>query len=91
MTATVRVPGVLRQWTGGEKTVEVPEATVDGVFETLCERFPGLRERVLDEGGQPQRFLNVYVNGQDIRLLDGTQTSLNSGDELIIMPSMAGG
>jgi molybdopterin synthase sulfur carrier subunit len=91
MAVTVRLPGVLSQWTAGKKQVEVQSASVGEAIQQLCAQYPGIGERVLDESGQPRRFVNVYVNGEDIRLLQGQDTPLNDGDEVIIAPAVAGG
>lgn len=91
MAVTVRLPGSLKQWTDGKRIVEVPSGSVGEAIRSLCTEYPGVGERVLDEQGQPRRFVNLYVNGEDVRLLQGTQTSLSDGDEVIIAPAVAGG
>jgi molybdopterin synthase sulfur carrier subunit len=91
MAVTVRLPGALSQWTAGKKQVEVQSTSVGEAIQQLCAQYPGIGERVLDESGQPRRFVNVYVNGEDIRLLQGQDTPLNDGDEVIIAPAVAGG
>lgn len=91
MAVTVRLPGALRQWADGQKLVEVRSSSVGDAIQTLCTEYPGIGERVLDETGKPRRFVNVYVNGEDVRLLQGEETPLSDGDELIIAPAVAGG
>jgi MoaD family protein len=91
MAVTVRVPGQLRQWVDGQKLVEVPPCSVGDAIHELCQRYPGVGERVLDEAGRPRRFVNIYVNGEDVRLLQGNETPLRDGDEVIIAPAVAGG
>jgi molybdopterin synthase sulfur carrier subunit len=91
MAVTVRLPGTLRQWAGGQKVVEVQPGSVADAIQTLCAQFPGVGERVLDESGKPRRFVNVYVNGDDVRLLQGEDTPLADGDEVILAPAVAGG
>ncbi|HEX8917959.1 MAG TPA: ubiquitin-like small modifier protein 1 [Chloroflexota bacterium] len=91
MAVTVRLPGQLRQWADGQKQVEVESASVGDALQNLCSRYPSVGERVLDEGGQRRRFVNVYVNGEDVRLLQDDSTPLRDGDEIIIAPAVAGG
>lgn len=91
MAITVRLPGQLRQWADGQKLVEVQSSSVGDAIQTLCARYPAVAERVLDEQGKTRRFVNVYVNGEDVRLLEGEATPLRDGDEVIIAPAVAGG
>ena len=91
MAATVRLPATLRPWADGQKLVEVEPAPVAQAIHSLCARYPAIAERVLDEAGKTRRFVNVYVNGQDIRLLQGEDTPVQEGDEVIIAPAVAGG
>jgi MoaD family protein len=91
MAVTVRLPGALRQWAEGQKSVEVESVSVAGAIQALCLRYPAVGERVLDDEGRSRRFVNVYVNGEDVRFLQGEQTPLADGDELIIAPAVAGG
>lgn len=91
MAVTVRLPVTLRQWAGGQKVITVDPAPVGEAIRTLCTEYPGVGERVLDEGGQARRFVNIYVNGEDVRLLQGPDTPLQDGDEVIIAPAVAGG
>lgn len=91
MAVTVRLPGALRQWTNGQKLVRVDSDSVGDAIQALCREYPSVGERVLDESGQPQRFVNVYVNGEDVRLLQGSATPLADGDEVLLAPAVAGG
>jgi molybdopterin converting factor small subunit len=91
MAITIRLPGNLSQWTGGQRQVKVQSDSVAGAIQSLCSDYPAVGQRVLDEQGLPQRFVNIYVNGEDVRLLQGTETHLDDGDEVIIAPAVAGG
>ena len=91
MSAKVRIPTPLRKLTNNEELVEVSATTVGGVINELQTRFPGIKERLLDENGTVRRFVNVYVNEEDIRFLQNQQTPINSGDEISIIPAIAGG
>jgi molybdopterin synthase sulfur carrier subunit len=87
----VRVPTPLRKYTGGAEAVEAEGGTVAALVADLDRRYPGIRERICDEAGEVRRFVNVFVNGEDIRFLDRLQTALKAGDELSIVPAIAGG
>lgn len=91
MSAKVRIPTPLRKLTNNEELVEVSATTIGGVINELQTRFPGIKERLLDENGTVRRFVNVYVNEEDIRFLQNQQTPINSGDEISIIPAIAGG
>ncbi|MSQ22953.1 MAG: MoaD/ThiS family protein [Chloroflexi bacterium] len=91
MSIRVRVPTPLRNVTGGLADLEATAPTVLACFGELETQFPGFSDRVLEENGEVRRFVNVFVNGEDIRFLDGLNTALKSGDELSIVPAMAGG
>lgn len=90
MSVKVRIPTQLRAATDGESVASVEGATVGDVLESLFERYEDLRGRISEDGGL-RRFVNVYVRGEDIRFLDGLQTQVNDGDELTILPAVAGG
>jgi sulfur-carrier protein len=91
MAVTVKIPTQLRNITGGEAEANVDEAsTVGDVLDGLYERYDGLRERIAEDGGL-RRFVNVYVEGEDIRFLDGLETPVEDGDEITILPAVAGG
>ncbi len=91
MAVLVRIPTPLRAVTKGAAEVQAAGDTgADGV-EDLERQFPGLRERLIDEGGAVRRFINVYVNEEDIRFLQGATTALKAGDHVSIVPAIAGG
>jgi molybdopterin synthase sulfur carrier subunit len=90
MAVTVKIPTQLRQATGGEATVSVDGATVGEVLDALYARYGELRSRIAEDGGL-RRFVNVYVAGEDIRFLDGLNTRVSDGDEVTILPAVAGG
>lgn len=87
----VRVPTPLRKYTGGSGAVEADGSTVAALVNDLDKRYPGLKERICDESGQVRRFVNIFVNGEDIRFLQQLDTALKAGDELSIVPAIAGG
>jgi molybdopterin synthase sulfur carrier subunit len=91
MAKKVRIPTPLRKLTNNEEVVEVDAATIADAISELQTRFPGIRERLVDESGAVRRFVNVYVNEEDIRFLQNQQTSLKDGDEISIIPAIAGG
>lgn len=91
MAVKVRIPLPWRRLTGGQAQVLVEGATLQQVFENLESKHPGFKERLLEEGGQVHRFVNVFVNGDDIRTLDGIATEVGPGDEVLIIPAVAGG
>ena len=88
--SVVRIPPTLRAETGGERQVEATGATVREVLEDLATRFPALRDRILEDG-EPAEFVNVYVDGEDVRTLQGPDTPVREGASLILLPAMAGG
>ena len=91
MGVTVKIPAQLRSVTGGESEAVVNEATTVGeVLDGLYDRFDGLKERIAEDGDL-RRFVNVYVGGEDIRFLDGLDTAVEDGDEVTILPAVAGG
>ena len=91
MAITVKIPTQLRAVTGGEAEASVDSAgTVGEVLDGLYERYDGLRDRIAEDGGL-RRFVNVYVEGEDIRFLDGLDTTVEDGDEVTILPAVAGG
>ena len=91
MAKKVRIPTPLRKLTNNEEVVEVSAATIGDAISELQTRYPGIKERLIDEGGTVRRFVNVYVNEEDIRFLDNQQTKLKDGDEISIIPAIAGG
>lgn len=91
MPVHVRIPTPLRKLTGDEEVIEVQSGTIASALVELQRRFPGIRERLMDEGGEVRRFVNVYVNEEDIRFLQNQETPLKDGDEVSIIPAIAGG
>ena len=91
MAVVVRIPTPLRAITKGAAEVKAEAQTVGDAIQDLERQFPGMRERILEEGGQIRRFINIYVNQEDIRFLQGDQTALKPGDEMTIVPAIAGG
>ena len=91
MSVRVRVPTPLRKFTQGSDEVDASGDTVLAMLEDLEQNHPGIKERICDEAGELRYFVNVYLNGEDVRFLDGLKTEMNSGDELSIVPAVAGG
>ena len=91
MTVRVRIPTPLRSATDGVAEVSVDAPTVRGLIEDLETRYPAIRGRLRDDAGELRRFVNLYLNGEDVRFRDGLQTGLKAGDELSIVPAVAGG
>ncbi|MFG2618240.1 MoaD/ThiS family protein [Streptomyces sp. NPDC048507] len=90
MAIEVRIPTILRTYTDGEKAVNGEGATLGDLFKDLETRHKGIEERIVD-GGQLRRFVNVYLNDEDVRFLDGISTALKDGDSVTILPAVAGG
>ena len=91
MPKKVRIPTPLRKLTNDEELVDVNGSTVGEVITELQTRYPGFQERLLDESGQIRRFVNIYVNEEDVRFLKNQDTALKDGDEISIIPAIAGG
>ena len=91
MSKKVRIPTPLRKLTNNEELVEVNGGTVADAIVELQSRYPGIKERLLDDTGAVRRFVNIYVNEEDIRFLQNQQTPLKDGDEMSIIPAIAGG
>ena len=91
MGVMVRIPTPLRKMTGGLDKLEMNESTLSNMIDELETNYPGFRERLIDENGDLRYFVNIYVNGEDVRFLDGLDTQTNSGDEISIVPAVAGG
>ena len=91
MSIVVRVPTPLRRLTNGQDKVEVDGADLDGVINAMNEQYPGIRDRICDDQGDLRNFVNVYVNGEDVRFMRGIQTPTSSGDEISVVPAVAGG
>ena len=91
MPVKIRIPTPLRKLTNEAELVEVPAGTVRSVIVELQTKFPGIRERLVDDAGEVRRFVNVYVNEEDIRFLQNNDTPVKDGDEVSIIPAIAGG
>ncbi len=91
MSVTVRIPTPLRKLTNEADVVSGDGGTLTSCIESLEQQYPGLKERLCDEAGELRRFVNVYVNGEDVRFLAGMSTALKAGDEVSIVPAVAGG
>jgi molybdopterin synthase sulfur carrier subunit len=91
MPVLVRIPTPLRAVTKGNAEVQAAGDTVAAIVDDLERQFPGLRDRLVDESGELRRFINIYVNEEDIRFLDGRKTTLKEGDHVSIVPAIAGG
>jgi len=91
MAITVKLPTQLREAAGNRAEAQVDGSTVGEALSALYEQHAELRSRIADEGGGLRRFVNVYVGGEDIRFLDGLDTAVSDGDELTILPAVAGG
>ena len=86
-----RIPGPLRRLSDGAATVDVEARDLRGAIEALDSRYPGFKDRLLDQDGQPRQFVNIYLNDQDIRLGKGLDVQLQQTDEISIVPAVAGG
>jgi len=91
MSVRVRVPTPLRKYTQGVDEVNAQGSNVKSLVEDLEKNYPGIKERICDETGKVRRFVNVYVNGDDIRFLQNLDTSIKEGDNISIVPAIAGG
>ena len=91
MSVLVRIPTPLRRITNGQDKVNVEGATINEIVGSLESEFPGIKERLCDEQGDLRNFVNVYVNGEDVRFLQGIETATKEGDEISIVPAVAGG
>lgn len=91
MTIKVRIPAPLQKLTQNQEEVKANGENVKELIEDLEKNFSGIKERICDENGNIRRFINIYVNGEDVRFLDKDETSLKDGDEVSIIPAIAGG
>ncbi|MHB1605177.1 MAG: ubiquitin-like small modifier protein 1 [Leptospirales bacterium] len=91
MSVLIRIPTPLRPLTNGQNEVKETGDNVREILDKLTARYPGIGERLLDEKGEVRRFINIYVNEEDIRFREGVHTALKEGDELSIIPAIAGG
>ena len=90
MAIDVRIPTILRTYTGGEKAVSGEGNTLAEVIDNLESNHPGIKERLID-GSELRRFVNVYVNDEDVRFTGGLETKVSDGDEVVVLPAVAGG
>ena len=91
MTVKVLIPTPLQKFTSGEASVECEAQDINALVDSLESSFPGIKARLCDDGGKLRRFLNFYVNEEDIRFLENQETELSDGDEVSIVPAVAGG
>ena len=89
--STVKIPPVLRESTGGEKEVAAEGANVGDVLRAVADKHPGTQSQLFSDDGALNRYVNVYLNDEDVRLLDGLDTSVKDSDTIVILPAMAGG
>ena len=94
MAIEVRIPTILRTYTGGEKAVDAAGATLSALIDDLEVNHPGIKDRLTDEkdgGLELRRFVNVYVNDEDVRFIGGLDAVLSDGDQVVVLPAVAGG
>jgi molybdopterin synthase sulfur carrier subunit len=91
MSVTVRIPGPLRKITEGADKVQMDGEDLGELIGALEAQYPGMQERLLDDNGELRYFVNLYLNNEDIRFLDGLKTAIKAGDEISIVPAVAGG
>ncbi|MFQ5455288.1 MAG: MoaD/ThiS family protein [Nitrospirota bacterium] len=91
MGITVRIPTPLRKLTDGKGELEAAGTNISEIIEDIENKYPGLKERLYDQNGNIRRFVNLYVNEEDIRFIDGKNTFIKDGDEISIVPAIAGG
>ncbi len=91
MSVSVRIPTPLRSLTADQDMVQAAGETLQHLVLDLERQFPGIGDRIVDEDGEIRRFVNLFVNGEDVRFLEGLRTSLGDGDEVSIVPAVAGG
>ena len=87
----IRIPAPLRRITNGQDKVEMDPSNLGEMINGLDSKFPGFKERLVDEAGELRYFVNIYLNGEDVRFLEGMNTSTKTGDEVSIVPAVAGG
>jgi sulfur-carrier protein len=91
MGVLVRIPTPLRRMTNGQDKVEMEESSLSDMIDKLEASYPGFKERLIDENGELRYFVNIYLNGEDVRFLEGLATAAKAGDEVSIVPAVAGG
>jgi MoaD family protein len=89
--ATIKIPPVLRPSVGGEKEVQANGESIGAVLQTLAEQYPATQNQLFAADGQLNRYVNVYLNDEDVRVLEGLETGVKESDTLVILPAMAGG
>ena len=90
MAIEVRIPTILRTYTGGEKAVDASGGSLSAVIDDLEGNHPGIKERLIDNG-ELRRFINIYVNDEDVRFIGGLEAELEDGDQVVVLPAVAGG
>ncbi len=91
MAIEVRIPTILRTYTGGEKAVDASGTTLGALVDDLEANHPGIKERLVEDSGELRRFVNVYVDDEDVRFTGGLGTELSDGAQVVILPAVAGG
>ena len=91
MSVSVRIPTPLRKVTNGEDKADAEGNTVSAIIASLDSQFPGIKSRLCDDNGELRSFVNIYINGEDIRFMDGVESGVDAGDEISIVPAVAGG
>lgn len=91
MAVKVHIPTPLRKITNNQAEIEVEASTVGAMVENMEQAYGGIKEKLMDEAGEIRRYVNIYVNDEDIRFLDGIETDLREGDSISIVPAIAGG
>ena len=91
MAVIVRIPTPLRRLSNGEEKVEVPEGSLESIIDSLEKSFSGIKGRLCDDKGELRTFVNIYIDGEDVRFLEGINTQVKSGAEISIVPAVAGG
>ena len=91
MSVTVKIPTPLRKLTNGETSVDTDGATIGEIVAALESAYPGMKERLIDDSGDLRHFVNIYLNGEDVRYLDGLNSAVSDNAELSIVPAVAGG
>lgn len=89
--ATIRIPPVLRPYVGGEKQLNADGSSVGQILKSVADEYPDTQSQLFSDDGQLNRYVNVYLNDEDVRVLDGLDTSVGDSDTLVILPAMAGG
>ncbi|MFL2745743.1 MAG: MoaD/ThiS family protein [Dehalococcoidia bacterium] len=91
MAVIVRIPTPLRRLTNGQEKVEVSEGSLENIIDSLEQSFAGIKGRLCDDKGELRTFVNIYIDGEDVRFLEGVNTQVKSGAEISIVPAVAGG